>query len=314
MANLLQTLFSTFFIYSILRVTTPILFAALGAVISDKAGVINIGLEGLMLTAGFTGVAVSAWTQSAWLGMLAGVLISICFALLMGYFHLKLKTDIILAGIALNLMASGGTIFMLYVVAGDKGISSSLDSKVMPNIILPLIEKIPILGPILSNHNVLTYMALLSVLLVWYFLYRMPLGLRVRAVGENPDAADSVGINVHRVQYLALGLSGLFAGLGGVHLAMGYVSWFSRDMTVGRGFIGLAAAALGGNTPVGVMIASLFFGTADALSNYLQSMQIPSEFVQMIPHLVTVIALALYARQKKLKKDIILYRGGLTDG
>lgn len=314
MVKLIETLFSAFFVYSILRVTTPILFAALGAVISDRAGVINIGLEGLMLIAGFTGVAVSAWTQSAWLGMLAGVLASILFALMMGYFHLKLKTDIILAGIALNLMASGGTIFMLYVVAGDKGISSSLASKTMPQVILPLIDKIPVLGPMISNHNVLTYMAFLSVFLVWYFMYRMPLGLQLRAVGENPDAADSVGINVHRVQYLALGLSGLFAGLGGVHLSMGYVSWFSRDMTVGRGFISLAAAALGGNTPVGVLIASVFFGTADALSNYLQSMQIPSEFVQMIPHLVTVIALALYARQKKLKRDAILNRGGLTNG
>lgn len=302
MLNTLESILSVTFVFAVLRVTTPLLFAALGAVVSDRAGVVNIGLDGLMLISAFTGVVVSSWTQSAWIGMLAGVLVSILFALIMGYFHLKLKTDIVLAGIALNLMASGGTIFMLYVVAGDKGISSSLASKVMPEITIPIIDKIPVLGDILSGHNVLTYMAFIAVAVVWYFMYHMPKGLQLRAVGENPDAADSVGINVHRIQYMALAISGALAGLGGAYLSMGYVSWFSRDMTVGRGFIGLAAAALGGNRPIGVLVSSLFFGVADALSNYLQSIQIPAEFVQMLPHLVTVLALAVYARQKKKKE------------
>lgn len=302
MHELLSAVFSTNFGYAMLRVTTPILFAALGAVVSDLAGVINIGLEGMMLAAAFTGVVVGAFTKSAFFGLLAAVAAGVIMSLILGYFSLKLKTDIILAGIALNLLASGGTIFLLYVVAHDKGVSSSLPSPVLPQVRLPLIDQIPVVGPILSNQNVLVYVSLIATAVVWYFLYRMPFGLRLRAVGENPEAADSVGISVHRVQFIALAISGLLAGLGGAHLSMGYVSWFARDMTAGRGFIGLAAEALGARTPGGTFLASLFFGFADALSNYLQSLRLPSEFVQAIPYLATVLALAIYARQQVVRR------------
>jgi len=303
MGSMLRGIFSVGFGYSMLRVTTPILFAALGAVISERAGVVNIGLEGIMLISGVSGVLFSAWTGSAWLGLLGALLMSILFALFMGYFHIKLGTDIILAGIALNVIASGGTVFVLYVASGDRGISSSLASKVMPTISLPVISRIPVLGPIISGHNVLTYFALLAVIAVWYFMYKTPVGLRLRAVGESPDSAASVGISVDRMRFLALGISGLLAGFGGAHLSMGYVSWFSRDMTAGRGFIGLAASALGGVHPIGTAIASLFFGFADALSNYMQSLSIPSEFVQMIPYLATLLGLGIFARQQMAKSQ-----------
>ena len=302
MRSMLKAILSVGFGYSVLRVTTPILFAALGAVVSERAGAVNIGLEGLMLISAVTGVMFSAWTGSAWIGLLVGLLFSILFALFMGYFHIKLGTDMVLAGIALNVIASGGTVFVLFVASGDRGISSSLASKVLPTVNLPLISRIPILGPILSGHNVLTYIALFSVFAVWYFLYKTPLGLRLRAVGESPDAADSVGISVEKIRFLALGISGLLAGFGGAHLSMGYVSWFSRDMTAGRGFIGLAASALGGVHPIGTALASLLFGFADALSNYMQSLSIPSEFVQMIPYLATVIALGVFARQQTARR------------
>lgn len=308
MDGLLSSILSTTFGYSMLRVTTPLLFAALAAAVSARAGVINIGIEGMMLAAAFSGVAVGATSGSAWAGLLAAALSGVGMALLLAYFALKLKTDIILGGIALNLLASGGTIFLLYVLSGDKGISSSLASKVMPQVRLPLLGDVPVLGEILSNHNVLTYLAFLAVGAVWFLMYRTPLGLQLRAVGEAPESAASVGISVHRVQFVALGISGLLAGLGGAHLSMGYVSWFSRDMTSGRGFIGLAASALGGDTPQGAMIASLFFGFADALSNYLQSLRIPSEFVQMIPYLATVLALALYAQQQARRRRALQSR------
>lgn len=301
MGSMLRGIFSVGFGYSILRVTTPILFAALGAVVSERAGVVNIGLEGLMLISGVSGVIFSAWTGSAWLGLIGALLICIMAALFMGYFHIKLGTDMVLAGIALNVIASGGTVFALFVASGDRGISSSLASKTMPVIHVPLLRSIPVLGPILSGHNVLTYFAMLAVFAVWYLMYRTPLGLRLRAVGESPDAADSVGISVDRIRFLALGISGLLAGFGGAHLSMGYVSWFSRDMAAGRGFIGLAASALGGVHPVGTAVASLFFGFADALSNYMQSLSIPSEFVQMIPYLATLLGLGLFARRQMTK-------------
>lgn len=305
MQALYRAIFSASFAGAILRVTTPILFAALGAVVADLAGVVNIALEGMMLVAAFMGVYVSAVTGSAFIGFFAAILSSAAMALLLGYFHLKLKTDVILAGIAMNLLASGGTVFLLYVVAHDKGISSSLASKVMPTVEIPIIKDIPVLGPMIGRQNLMTYLSLISVVVVYLFLYKTSLGLRLRAVGENPDAAESVGISVHKVQFIALAISGILAGMGGVHLSMGYVSWFSRDMTSGRGFIALAAEALGRRHPVGVLIASVFFGFADAVSNYMQTVRIPGEFVQMIPYVLTLIALAVYSsRQMKRRSPV----------
>lgn len=301
MKVLFDVIFSTAFGYAILRVTTPILFAALGALISDRAGVTNIGLEGIMLTSALVGVIVSALTGSAWIGLLAAVIAGILIGLFIAYFALNLKTDIILTGIAVNLMASGGTIFVLYLVAHDKGMSASLNSKIMPSVALPLIKDIPVLGPILSGHNILTYFSLIAVFLVYILLYKTPLGLRIRAVGENSNAADSVGISVNKIRYIALAISGALAGFGGAYLSMGYVSWFSTNMTAGRGFIALAAEAMGRGTPLGTFLTSLLFGFADALSNSLQSLRIPAEFVQMIPYIATLLGLVIYATQEKSK-------------
>ncbi|MBB6478874.1 ABC transporter permease [Spirochaeta isovalerica] len=298
MSDFFNIIFSVDFGYAVLRVTTPILFAAMGALISDKAGVINIALEGMMLIAALTGVIVSALAQSAGLGLLAAVIVGALVGMILAYFALNLKTDVILAAIAINLIAMGGTVFILFMVGGDKGISSSLPSKVLPRIDIPLLKSIPVVGPILSGHNILTYMAFLSVWVMYIFIYKTPLGLRIRAVGENPDAADSVGISVRKIQYIALTLSGALAGFGGAYMSMGYVSWFSKNMTAGRGFIALAAEAMGGATPHGAMFTSLLFGLFDALSNSLQTLRVPAEFIQMIPYLATVIGLVIYAANK----------------
>ncbi len=299
MADLLDIIFSTSFGYAVLRVTTPILFATLGALISIKAGVVNISMEGTMLTAALTGVVVSAFTGSGMAGVVAAVLAGMLLGLMLAYFALNLKTDIILAAIAINLMASGGTVFALYVISGDRGISSSLASKVLPKIQIPIIHQIPVVGSVLSNHNILTYVALLSVIVVYVLIYKTPLGLRIRAVGENAHAADSVGISVIKTQYIALIMSGAFAGFGGAFMSMGYVSWFSTNMTAGRGFIALAAEALGMGRPFGVLLTSLLFGTADALANALQAFRIPSEFVQMVPYVVTILGLVIYAKRRQ---------------
>lgn len=304
MNNIIGIIFSASFGYAVLRVMTPILFAALGAVISDRAGVTNISLEGTMLTAALVGVIISALTHSAWVGLLAAVIAGVIMSLLLAYFSLNLKADIILTGIALNLLAGGGTIFVLFLVAHDKGISSSLKSEVLPNIAIPLIDKIPVLGQILSGHNVLTYVSILMVFVVYLLLYKTPLGLRIRAVGENADAADSVGVGVKRIRYIALMISGALAGFGGAYMSMGYVSWFSTNMTTGRGFIALAAEAMGRGTPIGTFLSSLLFGFAGALSNNMQSLRIPAEFVQMIPYIATIIGLIIYSSRQaaKLKK------------
>ncbi|MDX9899011.1 MAG: ABC transporter permease [Spirochaetia bacterium] len=304
MNQVLTLIFAPAFGYSVLRVTTPILFATLGALIADKAGVTNIALEGIMLISALAGVVFSALTGSAILGLFGAIIFGGLTGLFLAYCALKLRTDIILSGIAINLMASGGTVFALFVIAGDKGISSSLASKVLPKLNIPFIESIPVLGTILSGHNVLTYLALLMVALTFIFLYRTPLGLRIRAVGENPNAAASVGIGVTKIQYLALALSGMMAGLGGAYMSMGYVSWFSKNMTAGRGFIALAAEAMGGATPLGSLLTSLLFGFFDALSNTLQLMKIPSEFVNMLPYVATVVGLVVYTVQKTRRERL----------
>ncbi|MEG0371610.1 MAG: ABC transporter permease, partial [Clostridium sp.] len=188
MADILNLIFSTEFAYSVIRVTTPILFAALAALISNKAGVVNIGIEGIMLMAALVGVIGSALTQSAFLGVVSAMVAGAIMALILAYFALNLKTDIILGGIALNLFATGGTVFLLYVVSGDRGVSSSLASLTVPQITIPIINKIPVIGPILSGHNLLTYLSIVMVVIVSYFLYKTPTGLRIRAVGEASHA------------------------------------------------------------------------------------------------------------------------------
>jgi len=281
---------------------TPILFASIGVAITTLSGAVNISLEGTMLISAFFGVIVSAFTKSLILGFLAGILAGVALSSVLSYFHLKLKADIILAAIALNLFASGLTVFLLYIFAKDKGTSSSLRSLVFPSIDIPILKDIPIVGEIFSGHNILTYVALLSVLIFYILIFKTPLGLRIRAVGQNPDAASSVGINVNKIKFYALILSGFFGALGGLYLSMGYVSWFARDMTAGRGFIAIAASNLGANLPLGVFLASILFGILNTIAIYLASLQVPSEFIQMIPYIATIITLAIYSIQASRKK------------
>ncbi len=273
--SIIGIIFSEAFVFSIFRITTPILFAALAAVVADRAGVTNIGLEGIMMISALTGVIFSAWTQSAWIGLLCAILLGMLTALMIGFFALKLKTDIILAGIAVNMLGNGGTVFFMYLASGDRGYSANLASKVMPTVNIPVLQDIPVLGGILSGHNILTYLAFIFVALVWVLLYKTPMGLQIRAVGESPNAADSVGVSVNRIKYTALGISGALAGMGGAFMSMGYMSSFNTNMTAGRGFIALAAEAMGRGEPIGTMLTSLLFGFADALANNMQSLGLP---------------------------------------
>ncbi|MDE5908966.1 MAG: ABC transporter permease [Lachnospiraceae bacterium] len=306
MKQIISIIFSTQFFYSILRISTPIMFASMGALITSRAGVINIGLEGIMLFAALSGVIFSAASGSAWVGFLGAVVTGVLIAILMSYVALVLKSHITLTGIAINMFASGCTVFILYLVTGDKGISSSLASKVMPVVELPLINKIPILGEIISGHNILTYLSFLGVLFTYVLLNKTVVGLRIRAVGENEQAALSVGAKPVKYQFIAMLISGVLAGMGGAYMSMGYVSWFSRDMVAGRGFIALAAQQLGQGTTLGTMSATLVFGMADALANNLQALQMPSEFVQSIPYVTTIIGLVVFsiAKQRKELKRI----------
>ncbi len=302
-SNILNGIFSAVFLASILRVATPILLPSLGALISNQAGVVNVGLEGIMLSAAFAGVLLSAQTHNAWIGALAGIIAGVAMALLLAFFHLQLNGDLVLGGLAINILGSAGTVALMVQLTGDQSSTLSLQSLQMPTLDLSILKAIPVAGSFLyivfGSQNIVTWIALISVGILWFFLYRTPIGRHIRAVGENPDAAASVGIDVRRMRYLALAVSGALAALGGVYLSMGYLNSFTRDMTAGRGFIALATPALGNNLPFGTALASLFFGFADALGIRLGTLNIPPEYAQMIPYVATILALVLNALNKR---------------
>ena len=245
--DIINTLSLPEFYFAVFRSATPVLLTTLGAMIASRSGTNNIALEGTMLISAFVGVVVSAFTQSAWIGFFGAVLAGFLISNILAYFILKLNSNSVISGIALNTFASGGTIFALYLLTGEKGASTSLASLKLPSI------DIPVIGAILSGHHVLTYAALILVAVIWYMFKYTELGMHIRAVGESPDAAESVGIHVKRVKYTALSLSGILTGMAGAFLSMGYVGLFSAGMTAGRGYIALATQAIAaGNAVIGI--------------------------------------------------------------
>lgn len=299
---------------AILRASAPIILSAFGGLISDLAGSVNIALEGIMLVAAFFGVIASAysaiWFPEAplwlhpWMGCLAGLLAGVMIAGLLAVFHLELGADIIVAGVGINILASGLTVFLLVSITGDKGSTATLTSYALPSLHIPFVDTVPIIGTILNGdglagHNFIVYAALLATPLLSLLLYRTRFGLRLRAVGENPDAALAAGISVKRVQYSALLLSGLLASLGGVFLSMGYLTLFQADMTGGRGFLALAAVFLGGRRPLGTLIAAVVFGASTVFAAQLGSYNVPSQIVFMIPPALTILALVFFNIQQK---------------
>ena len=303
MEALFDILLKDGFWFAVIRSTTPILLTTLGAMIAARAGARNIALEGTMLTASFVGVAASHFTQSAFVGLLFAVISGIILSNIIAYFALKLKSNIIISGISLNLMASGMTVFGLYLLTGDKGASTSLNSLALPNVNIPIIENIPVIGKIISGHNILTYVALILVLLVYIMFKYTQLGLRIKAVGESPEAAESVGISVNKVKYIALTMSGALAALGGAFLSMGYVTLFSAGMTSGRGYIALATQSMAGANPVVGLLTSGLFGFAESMSNYLQGINLPIEFIQMLPYLAIVVIYVVYCANKTKQEN-----------
>ena len=299
--NLIQYICSTEFLYMWIRVATPILLAALGAAVCNKAGVVNLGLEGIMLISALFGVLGGAMGGNLFWGFLTGVGSALVVSAIFAYFHLILKANATMCGTAINTAATGLTVFVLQLATGEKGNSSSLRSFSFPEVEIPLIKDIPVVGDILSGHNALTYTAILMVVLVYILLYKTPLGLRMRAVGENPNAASSVGQDVVKIRFIAIIICGVLTGLGGMYLSMGYLDMFVRDMVAGRGFIALAACSMGQSTPVGALISSLVFAFFDGLSNILQVLQIPSQFVQMLPYLATIAGLTVFSIQQSMR-------------
>jgi len=306
MLNFLKLLFTPEFFFSIIRISAPILFATLGAIIVEKAGFCNIGLEGIMMFAALAGSMVSYYTSSWLLGLLAALAMGTLMGLMMGFFAFQLRTDITLVGIAVNMMGSGGTLFLCKVITNlteGKAMASTTglitSQLTIPNITIPLVEKIPFLGGVLSGHSLLTWLAFLICGLTSVMLYKTSLGLNIRAVGENPNAASSVGVSVLKIKYIAIAYSGLMAGFGGAFMSMSYAQGWSQDMVAGRGFIALAAQAMGSGECLGGMLSSLVFGFAQALGIKFSAIGLDSNLASPIPYAVTIIGLVIFAVSKR---------------
>ncbi len=290
--------------FSVIRMSTPLIYCAMGALISKHAGQINMALEGILLSSSLIGVLFSAWTHSLWGGVLGAIIGGVLISLIMGYMNIIIDADMMLTGISLNQLAMGGTIYVLFALTGTKSSTQGMQSLVFPSWEIPIIKDIPVIGGILSGHNALTYIAFLVAFLTWIFVFRTKTGLRIRAIGFNPNAAASVGINVKRVKFSAFVYSGVFAALGGAFMSMGYLSFWAQNMTAGRGFIGISATNLASGNVILSVLASVFFGLTDALSISLQTMNFRFQLVQMIPYLATVVGLVILSIVQNRKANL----------
>ena len=292
---------------SLLRFTTPILLAALGGALCDRVGIFNIALEGMILTGAFAAIVGDYYTGSALIGVLSACLGAGMLSLIFAFMSVSLKGDVVVLGIAANLLASGLTAFLLRAIFHVQGAFQDPRLVGLGNINIPILQDIPILGPLLSGHTILVYLSLVLLGLVYLMLFHTSLGLRMRGVGEQPQAAETLGVKVNALRYLAVVLSGVFCGLAGAQLSLGIVTLFVQDMSAGRGWIAVVAVMLGQSHPVGVLIASILFGFANSLGFRLQGLGMPSQFTGMLPYVVTLLAfLLIRARQKRQRSALAI--------
>jgi general nucleoside transport system permease protein len=276
---------------AMLRFATPLIFGALGGIVCERSGVINIGLEGMMLMGAFFGIFGADFTGSWLLGALVGMAAGAALALVHAVFSVSFRADQVVSGFALNLLALGITGYVFIAHYGDQGTPDGIPRA--PEVTLPLVESIPFVGDAIGQANILTWVALLLVPLVAVLLFRTPRGLRLRSVGEKPRAAESVGVPVIRTRYLAVVASGILAALGGVYLSIAFLGSFSENLTAGRGYIALAAVIFGNWRPGGALAAALLFGFSNAVAQRLPAFsESTAVLFQALPYVLTLIVVA----------------------
>jgi len=281
-----ESFISISLILATIRISTPLILASLGGVISECAGVINIALEGTMLMGAFSSVAATYYTGNPWIGVLAAIIVSAVFATIHAIICVTFKANQVVSGVALNMLADGITVFMLRMLFNLEGISQSVKKLPQWQIINPSIA-----------FNPIVYISIIAAITLWIVLYKTRLGLRIRAVGVYPQAVESAGVSVYKLRYFAVVVGGILAGLAGVHLSLGEGSIFVRGMTGGRGYIALAAMIFGKYNPLGATCAAILFGYFEALQiglsgATLNGIVIPSQFIQMMPFVVAILVLA----------------------
>ncbi len=294
MNDIIAQVFTVATLAVILTKTAPLLLAAIGGAFTQKGNVLNIGLEGLMLVGAFGAIAVGAVTNP-FIGILGAMGAGMVLALIFAVAVLVYKADYIVVGIGINLLAAGLTVLLLTVLYGNAGVTPGNVKAILPKIDLGVLGNIPIVGPMLTDQTLLVWLAFLLVPLYAYVLYRTPYGMHLRAVGEDESAAQAAGINVRRVKFISIMLSGAICGIAGAQLAMATVGSFTAGMTASRGFIAVAALTFGLGRPYMTMLACLIFGAADALADRFGLAGMNSSLALTTPYVITIIAIVLAA-------------------
>jgi simple sugar transport system permease protein len=291
---MLKNIINLSLLASMIRLSTPLILAALGGLYSERGGVINIALEGIMLAGAFTAAAVTVFTHNPWIGLLGAAAAGLLVSLIHAVASINFKANQVVVGTAINILFLGVPALASGALFESTGSTPQLPrEQTLPDWNIPIIERIPVLSQLLSGHKPIVYIALLMVPVSYYILFRTRFGLRLRAVGENPEAADTAGVSVSRIRYAGVLASGVLAGIGGAYLSIGQNSLFTRNMTAGRGFIALAALIFGKWHPVGAFLACLLFGVADAIAIRMQGVvDIPVQIIQIIPYVLTLVVLA----------------------
>jgi ABC-type uncharacterized transport system permease subunit len=299
MSEFLQSAMFIGFLAATIRLAVPILLTSLGGLISQKAGILNLGLEGVMAVGAFAGFVGANLSGNLLVGLLVGMLAGMAVSLLFGVFAITLSADQAIIGVLMVLAAQGLVTFLNNIVFGGSYIPPKVEK--LSSIRLPLLADIPVIGEPLFNQNILVYIAFLLVPLLHWFLTRTSFGLHLRGVGEDPLAADTMGVNVFRIRYLATLFDGLMAGLGGAFLTVAYLGTYSDNITAGRGWIAIALIYFGQWIPSRIMLGALLFGAVNALQLRLQASgsDLPFQFMLMLPYLLTLIVLIGISKEGK---------------
>jgi simple sugar transport system permease protein len=275
-----------------LEAAALLLLPALGGVISERSGVVNIAMEGMMLTGAFFAVVADLAWHNAWLAALVGIVAGGLMALIHAVVSIRFRADQIVSGIAINIFAAGLTLFLVQRIYGLQDVGHVGQSNLLPYVDIPLVDQIPFVGRVLFQQNVVVYAAIVLLVVVQIVLFRTRLGLRIRAVGEHPQAADTAGINVYAIRYGAVITSGLLSGLAGAFLAIGISNTFVPNMTDGRGYIALAAMIFGKWRPLGAFVACLIFGLGQAIYDANSVIHVSQYLLSMLPYILTLVVLA----------------------
>ena len=283
--------------HSTLAYAALLLMPALGGVISERSGVVNIAMEGMMLTGAFFAVVIDLATHNMGLAVLAAMFTGGLMALIHGIVSIRFRADQIVSGVAINIFAAGLTVFLVNAFYGLSDVGSVPANDTIPNLSIPLLSNIPFIGPIFFQQNVMVYVALILLVLTQLMLFRTRLGLRIRSVGEHPQAADTAGINVYALRYGSVISSGVLSGLAGAFLSIGIANTFVPNMTNGRGYIALAAMIFGKWTPIGAFVATLIFGFGQAIYDANSSIHVSQYLLSMTPYILTLVALTAVVRR-----------------